>query len=223
MELVPKYSVIGVITPPLGVPGGPKAPTTDVLNRIWSEIGPQYGYRRLELSADGTAAQIVGATDEDAVNIQPPLLQVLGSIKMTTQHSADQAYAILRVIAQHLGLTQFFNLGVKYIYHAPAPGKDGRAFVLHHLMGKDDAAVAGLQRGGDLWTGVKYAVPDAEGNVFTLMVEPLIADNAFLFLDLDAQFPSLISLDDLRERAQDAERYMQQTVGSYLDGLAASG
>ncbi len=223
MELVPKYSIFGVITPPLGVPGGPKAPTPDVLNRIWSEIGPQYGYRRLELSADGTAAQIVGASEEDAVNIQPPLLQVLGNIRMTAQHSADQAHAILKVITQHLGLTQFFNLGIKYIFHAPAPAKDGRVFVLHKLLGKDDAAVAGLQRGGDLWTGVKYAVSDAEGNAFTLMVEPLIADNTFLFLDLDAQFPGLMGLDDLRDRAQDAERYMQQTVSSYLDGLAAGG
>ncbi|MDP9224084.1 MAG: hypothetical protein M3P18_09545 [Actinomycetota bacterium] len=223
MELLPKYSVFGVITPPLGVPGGPKAPTPDVLNRIWSEIGPQYGYRRLELSADGTAAQIVGATDEDGVNIQPPVLQVLGNIRMTAQQSAEQAHAILKVITQHLGLTQFFNLGIKYIFHAPAPGKDGRAFVLHRLLGKDEVGVNGLQRGADLWTGVKYVVSDAEGNAFTLLVEPLIADNTFLFLDLDAQFPGLMTLDDLKERAQDTERYMSQTVSSYLDGLSAAG
>jgi hypothetical protein len=223
MDMVPKYSIFGVITPPLGMPGGPKAPTPEVLNRIWSEIGPQYGYRRLQLSADGTAAQIVGGTDEDGVNIQPPLLQVLGNIKMTAQHSADQAYAILKVVAKHLGLTQFFNLGIKYVFHAPTPGKDGRAFVLHQLLGKDEAGVAGLQRGGDLWVGVKYAASDAEGSAFTLMVEPLIADNTFLFLDLDAQFPGPVSLDDLKERAQDAERYMKQTVSSYLDGLAAGG
>jgi hypothetical protein len=223
MELVPKYSIFGVITPPLGVAGGPKAPNPDILNRIWSEIGPLYGYRRLELSADGTAAQIVGAVDEDGVNIQPPLLQVLGNIRMTAQHSADQAHSILKVIAQHLGLTQFFNLGIKYIFHAPAPGKDGRAFVLHKLLGKDEAGVGGLQRGGDLWTGVKYVVSDAEANTFTLLVEPLIADNGFLFLDLDCQFPGLTTLDSLKERAQDAERYITQTVASYLEGHAAGG
>lgn len=221
MQMLPKYAVLGIITPPLGVPGGPRSPSPDVLNRIWSEIGPEYGYRRLELSADGTAAQIVGASEEDGVNIQPPLLQVLGNITLTADKFAEQAHGIFKVIATHLGLNQFFNLGVKFVYHAPAPGKDGRSFVLTRLLGKDETEVGGLKRGGDLWTGVKYVVSGAEGSVYTLLVEPLIADNGFLFLDLDAQFPGLLILDGVKERTQDVERYMTGTVSSFLDGLAS--
>jgi hypothetical protein len=218
MDLLPKFFVVGVLTPPVGVPGGPKPATPDKLTRIWAAISGTYSYRRFELSPDGTAASIFGAAEEDGVTIQPPLLQVRGNMTLTAMQSADQAMSILKIIAEHLGHDQFFNLGIKYVFHAPVPSKDARSFVLHQLLGKGEDDVSGLQRGGEIWVGTKYVVNEPETQ-FTLLVEPLIADNTFLFLDLDAQFPGPITLDLVKDRAEDAERYIMQTVGPYLDSL----
>jgi hypothetical protein len=218
MNLLPKYFVIGVLTPPVGVPGGPKPATPDKLTRIWGAISATYGYRRFELSPDGTAAMIVGAAEDDGVAIQPPLLQIRGPIRLTAAQSAEQAMTILKIIAEHLGNDQFFNLGIKFVYHAPAAGKDARALALHKLLSKTEEDVSALQRGGDIWVGTKYVVTEPEAQ-FTLLVEPLVTDNAFLFLDLDVQFPGPVTLDSVKERADHAERYMTQTVGPYLESL----
>jgi hypothetical protein len=218
MELLPKYLVVGMITPPPGVPGGYE-PTPDALTRIWSEVGPRHGYRRFELSPDGAAVQIFGARDDDGISVQPPLIQVRGNIQMTAQTEADRAQAIIKVVAEQLGIRQFFNLGIRHLYHAPAPGRDARAFVMNKLLSRTDEDVAALRRGGSLWSGVKYVVSEPEAQ-YTLLVEPLVADNTYVFLDLDAQFPGEARVEDIRERASDAERYLTQTVSSYLDGLA---
>jgi hypothetical protein len=63
---------------------------------------------------------------------------------------------------------------------------------------------------------VKYILrgPDVQ---YTLLIEPLLADPRNLFIDLDAQFPGSATLDDVTSRAKDAEHYITQVVGAYLD------
>jgi hypothetical protein len=216
MNLIPRALVVGVFIPPPGVVPGVKPVTSDVVNRIWSEVTGSYPYRHLEIAPDGSAAHFLGASADEQVAIQGPLLQVRDVIGLDAKHSAEKAETILKVIARQLGVAQFFNMGIKHVYHAPVANNDARAFVLQGILGKTDADLGELQLGGDAIAGVKYVLPGPDRQ-YTLRIEPLLGDLRNLFIDLDAQFPGDATLDDVTTRAKDAERYMTQAVSAYLD------
>jgi hypothetical protein len=216
MNLIPRALVVGVFIPPPGVVPGIKPVTSDVVNRIWSEVTVSYPYRHLEIAPDGSAARFLGASADEQVAIQGPLLQVRDVIGLDAKRSAEKAETILKLVARHLGVGQFFNMGIKYVYHASVASNDARAFVLHGILGKTDADLGELQLGGDAIAGVKYILP-GPGVQYTLLIEPLLADLRNLFIDLDAQFPGSATLDDITTRAKDAERYLTQVVNAYLD------
>lgn len=216
VELLPRVLIVGLFAPPSGIPGAPEI-TMDTLNRIWSELSNVHGYTQFQVAQDKSAAKIVGTSEEvDGVTIQLPLLQVRDPIYLTPEKSAEKAEMILKTIARHLGTNQFFNLGIRHVFHAPIPDKDARAFVLHRLLGKDENELGQLQAGGALWAGVKY-VTSFPGTLFTLKIEPLQADNQHLFIDLDAQFTGGVQLDMVKAKAKEAESYVGQAVNAYLD------
>lgn len=215
VDLIPKWLVVGVFTPPPGVPGSEPI-TPEKLNRIWSEVAPAYGYRQFQTLPDNAGAVFTGAQAEAGVTIQPPLLQVRDPITMTASQSADRAQSILKVIARHFGTTQFFNLGMRHVYHAPIADNDAIGFVMRNVLQKNVDELGELQVGGSLWAGVKYVAANPEVQ-YTLVIEPLTADNRFMLLDLDAQFPGPATLDALTSRGRDAEQYLKQAVGGYLD------
>jgi hypothetical protein len=215
LDLIPKVLVSGVFTPPPDVPGGPQV-SVDRLNRIWGEVTQTFPYRQLLIAADGSGAQLLGASQDEAVVIQPPLLQVRDPIQLDPQKSAEKAEAIFKIIARHLGIEQFFNFAVRNVSHAPAPSRDARGFLLHTLLRKTEDDLGDLAGGGSIWAGLKFVV--MQGSVqYTLVIEPLQRDETFLFIDLDAQFPGPASLDSVAQCAGDAHDYLRRAVSSYLD------
>lgn len=218
MDLIPRSLTVGLFAPTIGIPGGQEM-TQEDLNRIWSEIAPDYGYRRLEFSTDGTAARMIGDSERDLVVIQPPLLQVTDPISLTEEKSADKAESILKAIARHLGTSEFHNLGVQWIYHAPAPNKDGAGFLMTKVLRSNDEDVSELKTGGPFVGGVKYIVEIDQATHYTLVIEPLLSDNEYLFLDLAAQFDGPITLDLLKKKAGEAETWLKGPVQQYLDRL----
>ncbi len=144
-------------------------------------------------------------------------MQVRASITTTAKDTADEIQTTLKTIAKHLGLAQFFNLGVKHVYHVPIPTNDGRGFVLNRLLQKSEADLGVLERGGPFWGGLKFGAGGPGDSQFVLVIEPWLADDRFVFLDLDAQFPGAVSLDDIRERSREAEEYLGVAVKEYLD------
>jgi hypothetical protein len=220
MELIPKALIVGVFA--AVQPTQTATVTPEKLNRIWAEVAPRHGYRQLQLSPDGSAAQFFGATPEDGATVQLPLLQVRESITMGAANAADEAQEILKSIAANLGLSQFFNLGIKHVFHVAVPDNDARGFLMHRLAGKTEEELEGLQRGGSLWSGLKYAVVGADQSQYTLVIEPWVADNRFVFLDLDAQFPGPTTLEMVKDKAREAEQYASGPVKVYLDNAEAT-
>jgi hypothetical protein len=217
MELIPKVLIVGAImAPPPGVPGGPEV-TMERLNRAWSEIAPKYGYRGLQVAPDGSGAQFIGSSADDAVILNPPLLQVRDIIGLGASHSASKAQDVIKTVGRHLGASQFVNLGVRHVYHAPAPERDARAFVMTRLLGKDVDDLGELAGGGSAWVGLKVVTDVDNQRAFTLIIEPLVRDDSLLFIDLDAQFPGQVDLDTIERRAQDAESYLSSAVNGWLD------
>jgi hypothetical protein len=50
------------------------------------------------------------------------------------------------------------------------------------------------------------------------VIEPFLADNQFLFIDLDAQFPGPFEIERVPERAREAEDYADRAMRQYLEG-----
>jgi len=163
---------------------------------------------------------MIGSSSEEVVNIQPPLLQVVDRITSTAANSADKARSILKVIAQHLGAGLFVNLGIRYVYHAPAPQNSARDFLLHRVLSKTEEDLGDLQQGGSIWAGIKYGLSLPDRN-YTIVIEPLWADPELLFIDLDAQFPGQTHPDAVKDRAAEAEHYIVQSINSYLDKIVS--
>jgi hypothetical protein len=209
VEFIPKALIVGVF--------GAIAPgvDTDKINRIWMQLSRRMGYRQLIQTGEG-GAQFVTSGD-DAFLIQPPLLQFRSPATMGFKNAADDAQACLKTAAEQLGATQFGNLGIKHVLHATAPDNDARAYVQRDLLRASGESIAALERGGSIWMGVKYGVEGADDSVYTLVIEPLIADPRFVFVDLDAQHPGQADLDRIPDRAGDAERYLMETVRHYLE------
>jgi hypothetical protein len=228
MELIPKILVVGLFSPPLP---GITTVTREKLNLTWSEITSTYSYRGLEFAPDGTAAQFHGASEGDGIQIALPLIQVSDEIQLGgASRSADKATSIVKTIARNLGLQQFFNLGIKLVYWAPAPAGDGAGFVAREILQKsadDLGALAAADRG--VWAGIKVVstvpgVVEMFPGAYTLQIEPLVADMSMIYMELDAQFPGPFhDLDAIAERSQAAEEYLSQTVNGYLDSLQDGG
>ncbi|HEX5468774.1 MAG TPA: hypothetical protein VFW80_06980 [Gaiellaceae bacterium] len=218
MDLIPQVLIAGLFTPPPQVTGGPQV-TIDRLNHIWAEVAPSHRYRQFQMAPDGSSAQFVGASEDEMVLIQPPLIQIRDTVELSPEASAGKAQDILKVIARHLGVSQFFNFATRLVYWAPAPESDARGFVLHRLLGKTEDDLGELVGGGSIWAGVKYVIAQ-DGTQYALTIEPLQRDEKMLYIDLDAQFPGeLESLDAVSQRASDASTYLRQAVNRYLDKL----
>jgi hypothetical protein len=218
MQLMPQALVVGLFTP-TGLPGTDPV-TVEKISRIWSELAPMHGYTQLQIAADGSAATFGGPSVDDGITIAPPLIQVRDSIRLTTDQSGDRAQQAIKTIARHLGARQFDRLGVKVVYHAATANNDAVGLVMHRILQKSDEDLASLKEGGSIWAGVKYVVTNG-GVQFTLLIEPLLKDQRLLYLDLDAQFGGAVDLDRIREKANDADRYVTQTLNRYLDSVVA--
>jgi hypothetical protein len=215
VELLPKALVVGVL-----VAVAPSAANLDAINRIWMQLSRRMGYRQLVQGGEGGATFVTSG--DDALVIQPPLLQFRSPATLGFANAAEDAQVCLKTAAEQLGAKQFANLGMKHVVHATAPNNDARAFVQNQLLRGADEALGMLDRGGSGWVGVKYGIEAADGTMSTLVIEPFIADSKFLFVDLDTQHPGQIELDRIPDRAKDAERYLTDTVRPYLEGTAGS-
>jgi hypothetical protein len=211
VELIPKALIVGLFA---ATQPGPL--DRERVNRIWGELSGRQDYRQFNLTGD--AAQLIGASPDDALLIQLPLIQVRSTARVGLQSAADEAEVAMKTVAKHLGIAQFFNLGLKHVYQATVPDNDAQTFVLNRLLGKGDDELGPLQRGGRFWAGLKYGAEAADGSSYTLAIEPFLADNRYLFVDLDSQFPGQADPDTIRERAAEAEDYAERTIKQYLEG-----
>ena len=76
-----------------------------------------------------------------------------------------------------------------------------------------------LEQGGSLWAGLKFVVTHQD-LTHTLVIEPLQADNSYVFIDLDTQWPGPVSVDSVHDRASDSLRYLQGAVRTFLDSAS---
>ena len=213
MDFLPKAFVVGVFA---ALP--PAAASSDAINRIWMQLSRRMGYRQLVQGGEGGAQFIT--SPEDALVITPPLIQFRHPATLGFANAADDAQVCLKTVGEHLGSPELSNLGIKHVAWWPAQQKDARAFVQNQLLPGAGADLPDLARGGDGWVGVKYGIDGPDSARTTLVIEPLMADNSFVFVDLDVQHPGVVDLDRITDRTADSERYLSDTVQPYLERAA---
>lgn len=184
MDLQPLYRavIVGLVPQPRQIPPAPFSP--DQLQRLFTEVGRSYRYQQFSfLPGDGGAQMSNGP--EDALMVQPPLVQLRALVTLTPEASRETSMTILRSAAAELELDQFLQAGIKVIAHVPAPGDtDAKAFVEEQLMRAGGRAKL---LGQDFFAGgVKFRAL-GESSEANLLIEPLVADPQFIFVDYDVQ------------------------------------
>lgn len=224
MELIPRAIVAGLVLPPQisfpiasgSLPGLPTV-SQEALNRVWVDVVKVYPYQGLQLQPGGAGAIFTGGLPDQAVIIQPPLVQVRDVIELDIRQLAEKARFIFKTAAHHLGPAQPQGLGVKLIYHAPAPGRDAIKFLTSQVVQQDD--LESLAGGMSYDVGFKFVL-QAPDVIYTLALEPLRADLSALFIDLDAQFSGVTNLEDTKERIATVDSFMRTQVRSFLERRA---
>jgi hypothetical protein len=176
------------------------------------------------MEPDGSSGEFVGKTPETGLIVRPPLIQFRQKMESTAGHAAEEAQSVFSLVARQLSIGQFFNLGIKHIYHAPVENNDARGFILHKLLSRSDGDFAELSgEPGRLWAGIRFgiSVPTSDGDaVYDLRIEPLHAEQMrSLFIDLDASYPGAWEPSIISTRAGEAASYLTGAVNRYLDGL----
>lgn len=192
MELIANGLVVGLIFPqvPQGVrvPGIPEV-SFDRLSRIFGELAPIYGYRDFQSNPGGEGARISGGESQGQVIIQSGLVQFLDAVPMSAEVSAENALGVIRTVAKHLPLESVLQLGVKWIFAAPAVDGDAKALVLNRLLKITDSDIAELSLGRSIWAGARFHTQGADGQFISTRVEPLEVDLSKLYVECDATFP----------------------------------
>jgi hypothetical protein len=193
--------------------------TRDVINRIWSDVVKDYPYQGLQFQPNSIGGAFVGSGPEDAVIIQPPLIQIRDLVgSQGVRGSADKIESVVRTVVRHLSGTSPLNLGVKLVYNAPAPARDAVAFLLSEMLtGHDD--LQQLAGGMEYQGHVKYFLK-GEDYTYALDLEPLQADPEFIYIDLDVQYPGIVDASRIRDRILEADTFVSSRVSNFLDRRA---
>lgn len=219
MELVPKLFLAGIF---MGPPTQEDAINRQRLNQVWADVAGKYDdYVQLQVSPDGHSAEFAGSMPPEGVSIQPPLVQVRDAIRLTAEQSAEKAADIMRIVGRHLSVGQFFNLGVKHLYHFTPLSNDARSF-MQDVLGKTDNDLSDLGHG--VIPGVKYFVPHPEAEqLFTVVIEPLLSDpeHRTIVVEVDADFNGPIELDAVEQKCREARDFIESGVRRYIDRASA--
>ncbi len=226
MELIPRALIAGLMVQSQVVSTGPvnvmlQAPGTGItrqmINNIWSDVVKEYpSYQSLQIDPSGNGGLFIGAGPEDVAIIQPPLVQVRDTVEGGVRPAGNKVAKVFQSAAHYLPAAAPTNLGVKLVYWAPAPGHDAKSFILSELLGSSADDVQRLAGAMDYAGSAKLTLT-SESVVYTLSIEPFNADNSYLFLDLDVQFPGIVDLNTIQDRLASVESFMASQVRDFLD------
>jgi len=193
--------------------------TRDTINRIWAEVVKTYPYSSLQFEPSGTGAAFLGTGPEDVTLIKPPIVQVRDIVELGVAQSASKITSILKTVAHHVsGPTGPLNLGIKIVYHVPAPAGSAVDFILSEMIkgGDDVQALAGAMRSEASVTFL-LSTPEVQ---YTLAIEPLRADPTYVYVDLDAQYPGAVDLTAVEGKIKSVDEFMRNQVNNFLDKRA---
>lgn len=231
MEFIPRAVIAGLMhgqmvsTGSVGIlvqPQATPAVTRETINRIWADVVKDYPYQSLQFEPGGRGGAFLGeAGPDDAVIIQPPLVQVRAPLDSDPQGVfgvANRIGSIFKTSTHHLGGPPPVNLGVKIVYNVPAPGRNAVDFLRTEII-KGDEELRQLAGGSEYEASLKVILKNPTVT-YTVLVEPLHADPSNLFIDLDAQFPGTADVSQVSDRIREVNDFAVSRVATYLERRA---
>ena len=213
MEPLFRTLVVGVVPQPTQAP--PLPFDREDLERIFMEVSRTYPYSQFGLLPAEQGAQLLNPPD-DRILIQPVLLQVNTPIQSTAALIREKAVAVFRVITDRLKISRFIQLGIKVVAHVPAPPGGAKEFIADRLLGQGERS---KELGPDFFVGgVKFRRIDPEAQQeHILLIEPLIADDDFIWIDYDVQRAGPFEgLDSVGPAVDDAFTFVREETMTIL-------
>lgn len=220
MESVPQGLVLGLVLPQ--APPGVELPelpeiTFERLSALFSELALSQGYRNFQNPPDGSCL-IYGLNANDKLMIRPGLVQVTDPAAEGAQRAADRASQVIKAAITHLGIVNILQLGVKWVFNVPCP-EGARHFALEKLARTTEELLEDLAVGSSVWAGVHYMTTSEEKSAqYSIRVEPLLADDAFLFVNVDTGF-SNVQIAAIGETIREVLAYAQGPVMAHINNL----
>jgi hypothetical protein len=183
MEPLFRSLIVGLVPQLREVPPPPFK--QEDLQRVYLDVSRTYSFGQFSLLPAGGGAQLLN-TPEDRLLIQPVLVQAQTPIELTVDAAREKVTTLIGTAASRLQLTEFVQCGIKVVAHVAVPNRDAKAYAAENLLaGRSLEAELGPSFfvGGLKYRGLETQ-PPVEQN---LAIEPLLADNEFMYVDYDVQ------------------------------------
>jgi hypothetical protein len=215
MEPLFRSLIVGLVPQLREVPPPPF--NQEDLQRLYMDVSRTYSFGQFSLLPAGGGAQLLN-TPEDRLLVQPVLVQAQTPIDLTVDAAREKATGLITTVATRLQLANFVQCGIKVVCHVAVPTRDAKAYAA-------DTLLAGRSLEDELGPsffvgGLKYRSLEAEPPVEqNLSIEPLLADNEFMFVDYDIQ--RMFAFGDLGQLGgwiQEAADFVKGQAMSILGG-----
>lgn len=210
---------VGVIPQPTQVPAKPFE--RDDLQKVFFEVSRDFPYSQFGMLPGEQGAQLLNPP-ADRVLLQPQLLQIQSPIgsgagETTAERAREKATRVLRTAAERLRLELFLGCGIKVVARVPAPDNGARDFVATHLFSR--AEHVDLLGSGFFGGGIKaLRLGDNGQKVEVLLIEPLLMDDHYIYVDYDVQRTTQITtLDPLSEWIDAALNFVGEQTITFLE------
>ncbi len=179
-----QYSTLVVGLVPASEGGALHPFLTDALQKTHREITADYPYADFQLIARGGAAQLSNGP-RDFVTLDPRLLQIKTDIDPSPAIAQAKTVAVLSRAAKSLEQSDFAQCGIQINARTPTPPSSSSAtsFITDELL---NAGRQARVLGPDFFACPQFRQASADLEQ-QLSIEPLLADQRFLFLGLDLQ------------------------------------
>ena len=223
MEPLFALLTVGLVPQPTQVP--PKPFDREDLQKVFFDVSRDFPYSQFGLLPGDQGAQFVNPPS-DRVLLQPQLLQVLSPIgsaggETTAERAREKAIAVLGSATERLRIQQFLGCGIKIIANVPAPDGGARDFVATRLFSQ--AEHTDLLGSGFFGGGIKaLRLDDNNAKVEVLLIEPLLLDDHYIYVDYDVQRNIPISsLEQLSDWIDGAFRFVSEKTMMFLEEAAS--
>jgi hypothetical protein len=207
--------VVALVPQPRQVPPTPYE--REELQRVFFDVNRVKTFSQFAFLPGDSGAQILNSP-HDRVAVTPQLVQIHTPVELTAGRVREETIEVLSAITERLKLESFVQGAIDVTAHAAAPGElpDAQAFVRERLLRGADHAT---ELGADFFVGgVKFRRSSPTTRDENLSIEPLVADNHYLWVNYNIQiFEPVTGLDRVAEWIDSAFDFVTGPAMSILE------
>ncbi len=205
--------MVWIVPTPTRMPPEPFGKTR--LTQLYSKINERYDYGTFNFLPDGAR---IAHREENQILVQTSLIQFNELIPLDFVPVKEKVTDLVRMITEHLRLTQFLALGVKLICYLqgtePIRANEllERKFI---AIGEQGLNSLGPDRRG---IGLRFHFNTPPESYWDLRIEPLFQDVTKLYIEMDKQYTQpFTGISNVENRIQSVRDYIFMEVRQLLE------